>query len=75
MSRRARASRRLASLLTAKAGTYVRIYYDRQTRRYRVVWTDGPAVVQMHAFAVEQSRVEDLPGLDISALLWHRDGE
>jgi len=70
MSKRARASRRLSSLLTSKARTYVRVYYDRQIRRYRVVWTDGPDVARMHAYAVAES--SQVPDLDIATLLWDR---
>jgi hypothetical protein len=70
LSKRARASRRLSSLLTRKSGIYVRVYYDRQIRRYRVVWTDGPNVAQMYAYAVAESGL--MPELDITTLLWDR---
>jgi hypothetical protein len=70
MSKRARASRRLSSLLTSKSGSYVRVYYDRETRRYRVVWTDGPDVAQMHTYAVQAAG--EILALDIATLLWDR---
>jgi hypothetical protein len=70
MSKRARSARRLASLLTSKSGTYVRVYYDRQIRRYRVVWTNGPDAAQMFTFAVQAST--EVRELDISTLLWDR---
>lgn len=70
MSKRARSARRLASLLTSHSGTFVRIYYDRQIRRYRVVWTNGPDAAQMFTLAV-QAR-DEVPELDISTLLWDR---
>lgn len=70
MSKRARASRRLASLLTSATGAYVRIYYDRQIRRYRVVWTNGPNVADMHMLAVGKS--SEVPEVDIADLLWDR---
>ncbi|MBP2323333.1 hypothetical protein JOF56_003718 [Kibdelosporangium banguiense] len=70
MSKRARGARRLASLLTAASHTYVRVYYDRQIRRYRVVWTNGPDASQMFTLAVQAS--EEVPDLDISTLLWDR---
>jgi hypothetical protein len=70
MSKRARSARRLASLLTSNSGTYVRIYYDRQIRRYRVVWTNGPDAAQMFTYAVQSAR--EVPELDISTLLWDR---
>jgi hypothetical protein len=70
MSKRARSARRLASLLTSKSGTFVRIYYDRQIRRYRVVWTNGPDAAQMFTFAVQSA--DEVPELDIPNLLWDR---
>jgi len=70
MSKRARSARRLASLLTSKSGTFVRIYYDRQIRRYRVGWTNGPDAAQMFTFAVTAAR--EVPELDVSTLLWDR---
>jgi hypothetical protein len=70
MSKRARASRRLSSLLTTRANTYVRVYYDREIRRYRVVWTAGPDVARMFTFALDGSA--EVPELDISTLLWDR---
>src|SRR4051812_428098 len=70
MSNRARSSRRLASLLTASSGTFVRIYYDRKSRRYRVVWEDGFDVPQMFNLALaNRSEVADL---DITTMLWDR---
>lgn len=70
MSKRARSARRLASLLTSKSGTYVRVYYDRQIRRYRVVWTNGPDAAQMFTFAVQAAG--EVPELDVATLLWDR---
>jgi hypothetical protein len=70
MSKRARSARRLASLLTSKSGTFVRIYYDRQIRRYRVVWTNGPDAAQMFTLAIQASG--EVPELDVSTLLWDR---
>ncbi|MET0135103.1 MAG: hypothetical protein ABW215_16100 [Kibdelosporangium sp.] len=70
MSKRARSARRLASRLTSKSGTFVRVYYDRQIRRYRVVWTNGPDAAQMFTFAI-QSR-DEVPELDVATLLWDR---
>lgn len=70
MSRRARSARRLASLLASEFGTHVRVYYDRQTRRYRVVWTDGPEAAHMFTYAVHSQG--QIPELDISTLLWDR---
>ena len=70
MSKRARSARRLASLLTSKSGTYVRVYYDRQIRRYRVVWTNGPDAAQMFTYAVQAAG--DVPELDVATLLWDR---
>jgi hypothetical protein len=70
MSKRARSSRRLASLLTTGSGNFVRIYYDRQIRRYRVVWEDGLDVPQMFALALKnRGEVSDF---DITTLLWDR---
>ncbi|MET0233332.1 MAG: hypothetical protein ABW224_01705 [Kibdelosporangium sp.] len=70
MSKRARSARRLASMLTSKSGTYVRVYYDRQIRRYRVVWTNGPDAAQMFTFAVQAAG--EVPELDVATLLWDR---
>lgn len=70
MTLRARGARQLASLLTRSSGTYVRIYYDREIRRYRVVWTNGPDVGQMYTLAVRCA--QDVPNLDPSTLLWDR---
>jgi hypothetical protein len=70
MSKRARSARRLASLLTSKAGTYVRVYYDRQIRRYRVVWTNGPDAAQMFTLAIQSTH--EVPELDVATLLWDR---
>ncbi|TCO43757.1 hypothetical protein [Actinocrispum wychmicini] len=70
MSKRARGARRLASLLTTESGTYVRIYYDRQIRRYRVVWAKGPEVAQMFTYARDFR--SEVPDVDISTLLWDR---
>jgi hypothetical protein len=70
MSKRARSARRLASLLTSNSGTFVRIYYDRQIRRYRVVWTNGPDAAQMFTHAM-QAR-DEVPELDVTTLLWDR---
>ncbi len=70
MSKRARDIRRLASLLTGKSGTSVRIYYDRALRRYRVVWTNGPDVAQMYTLAI--GCVDGALDVDVAALLWDR---
>lgn len=71
MSKRAYQARRLASLLTSTSATSVRIYYDRQIRRHRVVWTDGPDVAQM--FTLAMNSADAVPDLDITTLLWDRD--
>ena len=70
MTKRARSARRLAGLLTSKSGTFVRIYYDRQIRRYRVVWTNGLDAAQMYTHAIHSA--DEVPELDISTLLWDR---
>lgn len=70
MSKRARSARRLAGLLTRTAGTHVRVCYDREIRRYRVVWSNGPDAAQMYAFAVQKAG--EVPELDVAALLWDR---
>ncbi|MGO1050378.1 hypothetical protein [Crossiella sp. CA198] len=71
MSRRARSARRLATLLTQKSGTFVRISYDRDTRQYRVVWAKGPDVRQLRATAT--ACADRVPDLDVYALRWERD--
>lgn len=70
MSVRARKSRLLASKLTAKSGTYVRVYYDRKIRRYRVVWTSGPNVEEM--FTLASGVAPEVPEMNIGELLWDR---
>lgn len=71
MSKRARSARRLASLLTTKSGTDVGVHYNREVRRYRVVWTDGPDAAYMYGLAV--SVADAVPELEVAELLWHRD--
>jgi hypothetical protein len=70
MTLRARGARQLASLLTRSSGTSVRIYYDREIRRYRVVWTNGPDAGQMYTLAARYA--QEVPHLDPSTLLWDR---
>lgn len=70
MSLRDRGVQRLATLLTSKSGSSVRIFYDRQVRRYRVVWTNGPDTAQMYTLAVRSA--SEVSKLDLSALLWDR---
>jgi hypothetical protein len=70
MSLRDRAVRRLAALLTSKSGSFVRIFYDREVRRYRVVWTNGPDTAQMYTIAVRHT--PPVSKVDLSALLWDR---
>jgi hypothetical protein len=72
MSKRARSARRLASLLAVSSQTFVRVYYDRQVRRYRVVWDRGPEVAEMHGYAVKAQKDGEVLELDISKLLWDR---
>ncbi|TCO47337.1 hypothetical protein [Actinocrispum wychmicini] len=70
MSKRARNARRLASMLGNKFSIFVRIYYDRQIRRYRVVWTNGPEAEELFLYAVESR--DEVPELDVATLLWDR---
>jgi hypothetical protein len=70
MSLRDRAVQRLASLLTSKSGATVRVFYDRQVRRYRVVWTNGPDTAQMYTLAVRF--LPEVSKVDPSTLLWDR---
>jgi hypothetical protein len=70
MSVRARSARRLASRLTAAAGVHVIVQYQRDRKRYRVVWEDGPAVDAMRDLA---SRHHDqVTPLEMSSLDWSR---
>ncbi|MBE1471359.1 hypothetical protein [Kibdelosporangium phytohabitans] len=70
MSERARAARRLASLLTGDSGVHVAVQYDRTTRRYVVVWEDGPPLATMYAMALEHEY--SVPLLDVDAMDWRR---
>jgi hypothetical protein len=70
VSRRARSARRLASILTTRAGVYVRVAYDRKVRRYDVKWTGGPDATVLYAAAVENA--DQVPELDVHMLVWRR---
>ncbi|HEV2782789.1 MAG TPA: hypothetical protein VGX25_25645 [Actinophytocola sp.] len=70
MSKRARNARQLASLLTGKSGTLVRVYYDHAIHRHRVIWTRGPDVAQMYNLAMRHAHA--VPGLDLTRMLWDR---
>lgn len=71
MTRRARSARQLASLLTDVSGSVVRVIYDRDIHRHRVVWTNGPDVAQMYTLAMRHA--ESIRGLDHTMLVWDRD--
>ncbi|MBP2471261.1 hypothetical protein JOF53_000133 [Crossiella equi] len=70
MSSRARAARRLATLLSARAGVPVSVRYDRDLRRYRVVWASGPDQAQMQTLAV--TSVASVPDFAVTDLFWTR---
>ncbi|RSM63863.1 hypothetical protein DMH04_17595 [Kibdelosporangium aridum] len=69
-TRRQRSARRLATLLSAAAGTWVIVRYDRAARGYRVVWTGGPTSQAMHALA--ERHAASIPELDLGELDWDR---
>jgi hypothetical protein len=70
MSARARSARRLASLLTAAAGVHVIVQYQRDRKRYRVVWEGGPGVDAMRGLASEH--LDQVSTLEVSWLDWSR---
>lgn len=70
MGQRARRARQLANLLTGTSGTTVRIFYDREVHRHRVVWSNGPDVAQMYTLAMRHA--DNVPGLDLTKLMWDR---
>ena len=70
MSRRARAARRLASILGNHFNLAVRVWFDRDTRRYRCTWTGGPDVDAMYKQAVIHA--EQVPELDVAQIVYDR---
>lgn len=70
MSSKARSARRLATLLSARSGVSVSVRYDRELRRYRVVWASGPDQAQMQTLAV--TSVAAVPDFSVAELFWTR---
>lgn len=70
MSERARAARRLSSILTNNSGVHVIVRYVRQRDTYAVTWTGGPTAADLCEVAVANSA--EVPSLDVNALVWLR---
>lgn len=70
MSDRARAARRLSSILTRSSGVYVILRYVRQRGTYAVTWTGGPTAAELSTVAA--ANADQVPTLDVKALIWLR---
>ena len=70
MSARARSARRLASLLADDAHAHVSVQYDRNIRRYVVVWAGGADEQVVREAA--RSHADTFPLLDIDEFMWRR---
>jgi hypothetical protein len=70
VSERARAARRLSSILTNNSGVYVILRYVRQRDTYAVTWTGGPTAAELYEVAA--ANAAQVPTLNIDALVWLR---
>jgi hypothetical protein len=70
VSERARAARRLSSILTRSSGVYVILRYVRQRDTYAVTWTGGPTAADLCEVAA--ANAAQVPTLDVKALVWLR---